>query len=66
MFSVGNVTVANEGMNNAIKCVRHRGGSEKVATFAYGMLGGENSMRCIWAHVTEKTLHCVKKLNEIN
>ena len=56
MVSVGNVTVANEGMHNAVKRVRHSGGSEKVATFAYGMLGGENSMRCIGAHVAEKIL----------
>lgn len=56
MVGVGNVTVANEGMHNAIKRVRHRGGGEKVATFAYGMLGGENSMRCIGAHVAEKIL----------
>ena len=55
MVGVGNVTVANEGMHNAIKRVRHRGGGEKVATFAYGMLGRENSMRRVGAHVTEKT-----------
>ena len=56
MGSVGYVAVGNEGMYDTIECVCHRGGSKKMATFTNGMFGGENSMRGVGAHVTEKAL----------
>lgn len=54
MSSVGYVAVGNKGMDDTIECVRHRGGSKKMATFTNGMFRGENSVRGVGSHVTVK------------
>lgn len=54
MLSVCDIAVTNEGMHDAVERVRHCASSKKVATFAYCMLGRENSVRRIGTHVTEK------------